>query len=247
MPSFNELLQRVTPGLEFHQNRYARALDDAVSNGCRWLDIGAGTKLHHGWIGPSESETVAKARLLVGCDVVLEHIAQNTLLTAAVGANAQHLPFADDTFDLVSANMVLEHLSEPEAVFSEIARVLAPGGRFIFVTPNVTHPVVFLSSILLSRPARRALAQVVEGRSKEHVFYTFYKANSPRAIRKLVAGRSLEPRTLERFASYPFARRPWPLIALEMLWIRLTRSLWGGVLCSNILGELQKPAIRQPG
>lgn len=45
------------------------------------------------------------------------------------------LPFDDDTFDLVYANQVFEHVFEPEQALSEIGRVLKPGGTFLALFP----------------------------------------------------------------------------------------------------------------
>jgi malonyl-CoA O-methyltransferase len=53
---------------------------------------------------------------------------------SAVQADAGQLPFADGVFDLVVANQLLPWLPDPGAAFSEIARVLRPGGVFAFAT-----------------------------------------------------------------------------------------------------------------
>lgn len=51
---------------------------------------------------------------------------------------AEPLPFADGSFDLVVCNAVIEHLHGiHRTVFLEAARVLAPGGHFVFTTPNI--------------------------------------------------------------------------------------------------------------
>ncbi len=51
---------------------------------------------------------------------------------------AEPLPFPDASFDLVVCNAVIEHLHGIHRhVFSDAARVLAPGGHFVFTTPNV--------------------------------------------------------------------------------------------------------------
>jgi ubiquinone/menaquinone biosynthesis C-methylase UbiE len=44
--------------------------------------------------------------------------------------DGHRLPFADATFDLVVSSFALHHWRDPVRVFDEIARVLAPGGRF---------------------------------------------------------------------------------------------------------------------
>ncbi|PFG32695.1 methyltransferase domain-containing protein [Sanguibacter antarcticus] len=43
-------------------------------------------------------------------------------------ANAYQLPFADDTFDVVHAHQLLQHLSDPVAAIAEMRRVTKPGG-----------------------------------------------------------------------------------------------------------------------
>ena len=50
--------------------------------------------------------------------------------------DALALPYRDASFDVVCAMDFLEHVEEPAAVVSEVARVLAPGGLFFFHTFN---------------------------------------------------------------------------------------------------------------
>ncbi len=54
-----------------------------------------------------------------------------------VSADAQHLPFDDDTFDRISAVSVLEHLDlfTDAYVARELGRVLKPGGRLVITVP----------------------------------------------------------------------------------------------------------------
>ncbi len=51
-------------------------------------------------------------------------------------ANAAHLPFKSNTFDVVTAMDFLEHVENPEIYIAEISRVLRPGGVFFFHTFN---------------------------------------------------------------------------------------------------------------
>src|SRR5918912_100574 len=61
-------------------------------------------------------------------------------------SNALSLPFADETFDLVLTSGVLEYLPLREGL-AELARVLAPGGRLLFV-PVRPSPMTLLLEVM---------------------------------------------------------------------------------------------------
>lgn len=54
--------------------------------------------------------------------------------------SATDLDYPDSTFDLVTSIEVLEHIDELDQALLEIRRVLKPGGRFAFTTPNRWFP-----------------------------------------------------------------------------------------------------------
>ncbi len=57
-----------------------------------------------------------------------------------VAACGESLPFADQSFDVVLCDNVVDHAESPERILSELTRVLASGGLLYF-TVNVHHPV----------------------------------------------------------------------------------------------------------
>jgi SAM-dependent methyltransferase len=77
-----------------------------------------------------------------GLEVELERAVK--ALPAATGiaqAVGERLPFANDTFDLVFSNEVIEHVQDDLLYAAEMARVTKPGGRILLFCPNRWYPV----------------------------------------------------------------------------------------------------------
>jgi 2-polyprenyl-3-methyl-5-hydroxy-6-metoxy-1,4-benzoquinol methylase len=55
----------------------------------------------------------------------------------AVDLNCEAVPEPDESFDLVIASEVIEHLIMPDRVLEEFTRVLRPGGHVLLTVPNV--------------------------------------------------------------------------------------------------------------
>jgi SAM-dependent methyltransferase len=66
-----------------------------------------------------------------------------------VAACGESLPFADQSFDVVLCDNVVDHAESPKRIVGELARVLAPGGLLYF-TVNVHHPVYSVAAGLHS-------------------------------------------------------------------------------------------------
>jgi len=49
----------------------------------------------------------------------------------------QKLPFDDNSFDLVFAGELIEHVLSPDELLQEVQRVLKPNGLFVLTTPNL--------------------------------------------------------------------------------------------------------------
>ncbi len=81
----------------------------------------------------------AEGNEVVGVDVDHTALAQATerLGIETVWADVEEgLPFPDESFDVVVAGELLEHLADPAAAVANVSRVLKPGGRFVGSVPN---------------------------------------------------------------------------------------------------------------
>jgi SAM-dependent methyltransferase len=82
------------------------------------------------------------ASLAVGIDPTVAQLTVAHARGGGVGyarANADALPFVDSMFDAVVVCLVFEHIAEHVPPIAEIARVLEPGGRFLFF---LNHPLL---------------------------------------------------------------------------------------------------------
>ncbi len=112
--------------------------------GRRVLEVGCGSAPCSRWLATRGAHPV-------GLDLsagMLRHAAAQGAATGVavplVQAGAERLPFADATFDLAcSAFGAVPFVAEPERVMREVARVLVPGGRWVFA---VTHPMRWMFS-----------------------------------------------------------------------------------------------------
>lgn len=65
-----------------------------------------------------------------------------------INANAEDLPFEDNSFDFVTNLGSLEHYLNPEKACEEMVRVLKPEGKAILLLPN-SHDILTFRSILM--------------------------------------------------------------------------------------------------
>lgn len=108
--------------------KIAKGADQILDMGC-----GEGTRLNF----------VAKDEKGYGIDISSQAISmakkKNPRLRFTVG-DLEHLPYENESFDLVYSAFVFEHLDSPERVIKEGIRVLRKGGKFLIVAPNFGAP-----------------------------------------------------------------------------------------------------------
>ncbi len=235
----------IVPGLVNAQRPYLSALADQLRPGIAWLDLGCGRRFVPSWLPESDrqqSQWVAQVGTAVGVDLDAASLAQNAAMPCKVLARSGQLPFADRRFDLITANMFVEHLDDPIETLKEVYRVLKPGGVFLFHTPNILNPIT-LMAIPLPQRLRTAAVWLLENRSEEDVFPAFYRLNRSGTIHRLANSAGLRVEQCHLIESSPETVMLGPLVILEMLLIRMTRWPALGMLRSNIVTVLRKPEL----
>ncbi len=103
--------------------RYARSLEIGSGTGYFTLNLMRAGVIEQATctdISPGMLATLAANAQRLGLDV------------ETVAADAESLPFADESFDLVLGHAVLHHIPDLARAFAEFERVLAPGGMLVF-------------------------------------------------------------------------------------------------------------------
>ena len=117
--------ESIVPLQRYWQRRRYGVVTRMAAGTSRVLDVGCGS-----------SRIIGSARM-VALDIVLAKLRYarrygNPLVHGSIFA----LPFKDAAFDCVICSEVIEHVPADEKLFSELERVLEPGGRLILGTPD---------------------------------------------------------------------------------------------------------------
>jgi arsenite methyltransferase len=116
-----------------------------LSPGERVLDLGSGA----GTDSLVAAQMVGEVGRVIGIDMTPEMLAKARAAATEMGttnvefveSEAEHLPFEDETFDVVISNGVIDLIPDKDAVFAELYRVLVPGGRLQVADVTIQNPV----------------------------------------------------------------------------------------------------------
>jgi SAM-dependent methyltransferase len=225
--------------VRYAQQAYEEALFANVERGCWWLDLGCGHTLLPAWREASERALTALAGKLIGLDPERGALRAHRTIRLLVCGDGDTMPFPDNQFDLVTANMVVEHLADPARQFREIRRLLKPGGQFVFHTPNGTgYPTLMARAV---PDAVRGLgARILEGRGEVDRFPTYYQANTPKQLQGIARATGFAVERVDLIRSNAMFPQVTPVAVAELLFLRALAAPGLGWLRPNLIAVLRK-------
>jgi 2-polyprenyl-6-hydroxyphenyl methylase/3-demethylubiquinone-9 3-methyltransferase len=202
--------------------RWVRTLKNMVPGRLSWFDAridwSGKAVLDLGCAGGFMAEALAdRGAQVTGIDPAEEAIAAARAHAAATGRAIRYdtgmgeaLPYPDAGFDAVVCVDVLEHVQDLDRVLAEVARVLKPGGLFLFDTIN-RNPIARLVTITM---AEDVLGLLPRGTHDPAMFI------KPAELTRAMEGAGLEPgpmtglgpRGLTRRGDFTFGRVPVRLV-----------------------------------
>jgi len=195
---------------------FRQHIKEVLDKDCHVLDLGAGAGI------VKQMNFRGCAARVCGIDPD-DRVRANPYLDEGRTGVGEAIPYSDQSFHVVFADNVLEHLEHPEAVFREVARVLKPGGLFLAKTPNRWH---YLPLVARATPHRfHQFVNRLRGRQSVDTFPTRYLVNTPSAIQHYAARSGLMVRQVLLVEGRPeYLRITAPTYLLGWLYERMVNS-----------------------
>jgi SAM-dependent methyltransferase len=229
----------IAPSLRSSQYSYYEALRAPLTPTSRWLDMGCGHQVFGDWMTREQDTVIARSGLVAGIDLDWNGLRAHKGIHRRVFGDLTLLPFQPGSWDVISANMVMEHTDDPAVVLREVHRALAPGGTFVFHTPNYYHWGTLVATM---RPARlkKFLIRFIEDRVEADVFETHYQINTAAQVRQFAERCGFDVVHLTHVSSSATLQMLGPLVLLELAYLRLIEQPALAQLRSGLVVTLRK-------
>ncbi len=195
MSPWAERLQEKYFGTSVHPYAaFESEVKDHIRPGHTLLDAGCG----HG--APVLRKFLGLAKDLIGVDVVNFDAVIPGIRLFNRDLVDTRLP--DSSVDVIMSRSVMEHITDPPAMYGEMHRLLRPGGHFIFLTGNMWDYSAVIAKMVPNRYHPWIVART-QGRDEEDTFPVAYKTNTRRAVSKYAAEAGFEIESFRYLGQYP--------------------------------------------
>lgn len=220
-----KIFQKMYPKYQHRWEVYDNLLKSTITNNTVWLDIGCG-----------KNELVAKygqkAKKAIGIDLLDE---KDRVPAPFLQSDLRHIPLESGYANLVTLRMVVEHLEKIPEDFSEVVRLLVPGGKLIILTTNALSPIIFIPRLLPYRMKSWIIQKTFQVDSRE-IFPTHHRFNTKKMMTTGI--QEMELIQLEFLEQVPF-HRPF-LTLLFGIWYAIVDIHKLKFFRSNLLAVFQK-------
>ena len=202
------------------------------------LDLGSGA----GIVSQMNFRHLAKRVCGIDPD---ERVVNNPYLDEGKVAMGEAIPYPDNSFDMVIADNVFEHLTDPGAVLKEVARVLKAGGVFLAKTPNKNHYMPLIARLIPHR--YHAYINRLRGSTRTDVdtFPICYRINTSKDVRQYAENSGLRIRQIQLFEGRPeYLRMTFITYIFGYLYERLVNTFSGlQRFRGGMIVVLEKPQV----
>lgn len=107
---------------------------NGLQPGMRVLDLATGT----GVVARAAAQVTGNPAAIAAVDPSIGMLRAGRIDSPRAGGAAEHLPFRDASFDMITIGFALRHFADLSVVFNDCRRVLKPGGRILIL--EITAP-----------------------------------------------------------------------------------------------------------
>jgi 2-polyprenyl-3-methyl-5-hydroxy-6-metoxy-1,4-benzoquinol methylase len=230
------IASRLQAGYFSPEDHYEALLQRLVRPDSVWLDVGCGHAPFPNNLALSR-ELADRCRMLVGIDPD-ENVHRNEFVHQRFQTTLEHYSAAR-TFDLVTARMVVEHVTNPRSFTAALSRTTHTGSVVVIFTVNwwsVTALAATCSPTAMHHWAKRLLWNS----DRRDTFPTAYRLNRRRRISSMMAAAGFREGV---FLTLPDASLFWrvpKLRTFELKWYSLLKRLRAPYIDSCILATYER-------
>lgn len=173
---FSSIIKKYNPDYRFSWQISTEIIEDQLNPEVYWLNVGARDN--------NRMKYHPQAALGLGLDIESKGEIYTDSNNFFCLGSAYDIPAKDNVFDFVASRFLFEHLEKPISAFSEIARVLKPGGIFLLETTNKNNPLLLIARLIPFSIKKFIIKRLFKD-NPSGTYKTYYRLNTPSVYRSL--------------------------------------------------------------